>query len=313
MGVLARKLVDTIMNLFLVFSSLLVVLPDTSAYPKPEADIASLEQKIQDLQNEVKELKQESRHCRLLKEDTCGKCMCRDDHRLVSKHFCDCTNLQPLRDCKSFLEAGHRTNGVYTIKPFVSTFDVFCDMTTDGGGWTVFQRRRDGSENFYRDWQDYKVGFGELQNEFWLGNEKLHTLSWEGTYPVGNELRIELADFEGQKKYAKYDQFSVGSEATSYTLEVDEYSGDAGDAGNALLFHNGRPFSTYDHETEGTVCGRTDKGGWWYKNCALVCLNGRYYGFKDDIPLETGIYWYPWHGNNKYSLKFTEMKMRRKN
>jgi hypothetical protein len=93
-------------------------------------------------------------------------------------------------------------------------------MTTAGGGWTIFQRRLDGSVDFYRGWNDYKNGFGQMDGEYWLGLDKIHRLSNIGH----NVLRIDLADFEGQYRYAQYDIFEVGSEDGSYKLRVEYYS-----------------------------------------------------------------------------------------
>ncbi|OZC05561.1 fibrinogen beta and gamma chain, globular domain protein, partial [Onchocerca flexuosa] len=63
-------------------------------------------------------------------------------------------------------------------------------MKTDGGGWTVIQKRQDGQVYFAnRTWNDYANGFGELTTSFWLGLDKIHALSNSGI-PV--TLRIEL-------------------------------------------------------------------------------------------------------------------------
>ena len=81
------------------------------------------------------------------------------------------------KNCAEIYKSGKRTDGVYTIKPDnLSAFDVFCDQTTAGGGWTVFQKRINGSVDFYLNWSDYKVGFGNLSGELWLGNEKIHRI-----------------------------------------------------------------------------------------------------------------------------------------
>ena len=94
-------------------------------------------------------------------------------------------------------------------------------MTTDGGGWTVFQRRLDGSVDFYRDWKAYKEGFGSLSGEFWLGNDNLHRL----TNANDVMLRVDLEDFEGNITYAEYKTFKVADEADKYRLTLGEYNG----------------------------------------------------------------------------------------
>ncbi|MGH0167663.1 UNVERIFIED_CONTAM: hypothetical protein FKN15_052875 [Acipenser sinensis] len=130
-------------------------------------------------------------------------------------------------NCKELLEQGNTLSDWYTVytaskKPI----SVFCDMHTDGGGWLVFQRRMDGSVDFFQDWNSYKRGFGNKQTEFWLGNENIHLLTATGFH----ELRIDLEDFERVKTFAKYESFQILGESENYKLLLAEFtSGTAGD------------------------------------------------------------------------------------
>ncbi|XP_071807781.1 fibroleukin-like isoform X2 [Asterias amurensis] len=130
------------------------------------------------------------------------------------------------KDCSEILASGTSTSGVYTVQPLCSRrfFHVFCDMKTDGGGWTVFQRRQDGSVDFYRSFANYSQGFGNLEGEFWLGNDNLHRLTAQGEY----ELRVDLWDFENNTAFAVYDSFSIAGVSDKYRLSLGNYSGTAG-------------------------------------------------------------------------------------
>ncbi len=134
-----------------------------------------------------------------------------------------CTSLMCLeKNCAEYYKKGMKTDGIYSIDPDGrGSFKVFCDMTTSGGGWIVFQRRLDGSVDFYRGWQDSETGFGELDGEFWLGLEKIHRL----TRFQRNRLRIDLGDTSGSTRYAEYSYFGVTSERSKYQLSVGSYSG----------------------------------------------------------------------------------------
>ena len=105
-----------------------------------------------------------------------------------------------------------------------------CDMTTAGGGWTVFQRRLNGSVDFFLGWASYKNGFGNLGGEFWLGNDKLHRL----TAADNMTLRVDLEDFDGNITYAEYTTFKVADGGDKYRLVIGGYSGTAGDS---LQYH----------------------------------------------------------------------------
>lgn len=126
------------------------------------------------------------------------------------------------KNCADKYNSGERSSGVYSINPDGSgAFNVFCNQTTAGGGWTVFQKRLDGSVDFYLNWTNYKTGFGSLNGEFWLGLDRIHRL----TNSSNNKLRVDLEDMSGNTAYAEYSVFTVGNDATKYQLNVNNYSG----------------------------------------------------------------------------------------
>ncbi|XP_065710203.2 tenascin isoform X3 [Patagioenas fasciata] len=206
------------------------------------------------------------------------------------------------KDCSQALLNGETTSGLYTIYvngDKTQPLQVFCDMSEDGGGWIVFLRRQNGREDFYRNWKTYVAGFGDPKDEFWIGLENLHKITSQGQY----ELRVDLQD-RGETAYAVYDRFSVGDAKSRYRLRVDGYSGTAGDS---MMYHNGRSFSTYDKDNDSAItnCALSYKGAFWYKNCHRVNLMGRY----GDNSHSQGVNWFHWKGH-EYSIQFAEMKLR---
>ena len=127
------------------------------------------------------------------------------------------------KNCAEVYKSGQRTSGVYTIDlaDGSGAFDVFCDQKAASGGWTVIQKRLDGSIDFRRGWNDYKRGFGSLNGEFWLGLDKMNRLT-----KTKNRLRVELEDTKGNTAYAEYDFFAVASERALYKMSLGNYYGE---------------------------------------------------------------------------------------
>ncbi|XP_071322842.1 tenascin isoform X3 [Trachinotus anak] len=206
------------------------------------------------------------------------------------------------KDCAQILLNGETTSGVFTI--YVGGEEsqpirVYCDMTTDGGGWMVFLRRQNGKLEFFRNWKNYTAGFGNMNDEFWLGLSNLHKITSSGHY----ELRVDLRD-KGESAYAQYDKFTIAEPRTRYKVYIGAYSGTAGDS---MTYHQGRPFSTYDNDNDIAVtnCALSYKGAFWYKNCHRVNLMGKY----GDNSHSKGINWFHWKGH-EHSIEFAEMKIR---
>ncbi|XP_016980263.1 fibroleukin-like [Drosophila rhopaloa] len=188
-------------------------------------------------------------------------------------------------------------NGIYQIKlRDLEPFKAPC--ATSPPGYTVIQRRIDGSENFNRTWEEYKTGFGNVRREFFIGLEKLHRM----TEARPHELFIKLRKDNGSTSYAHYDNFAIGSEEESYQLKnIGEYSGEAGDS---LRESEHQKFSTLDRDNDNLSnfnCASKNGACW---------LNGKY--FKDGKG-RNGIHWISWqHYDWSMSLTFVEMMIRPK-
>ncbi|KAL7981805.1 hypothetical protein Chor_000862 [Crotalus horridus] len=246
------------------------------------------------------------------------------------------------KECEDIYRKGGETSELYLVQPdpFFKPFRVYCDMTTENGGWLLIQNRQDGSVGFGRKWDAYKKGFGNIAysggknycdtpGEYWLGNDKINQISKLGP----TELLIELEDWEGAKVMAHYRGFSIQNENSKYQLSVSNYRGTAGNAlleGASQLFgenrtmtiHNSMFFSTFDRDNDGWIhpdpkkqCAKEDGGGWWYNRCHSANPNGRYYWGGHYTPemakhgTDDGVVWMNWKGS-WYSLKEVSLKLR---
>ncbi|NXG74039.1 ANGL3 protein, partial [Baryphthengus martii] len=206
-------------------------------------------------------------------------------------------------DCTALYNSGTRTSGVYTIKPNGSeAFDVYCEMKF-GSSWTVIQNRVDGSLDFNQTWDTYTNGFGDLNEEFWLGLKKIYSITQQGDYI----LRIELQDWKDNKRHIQY-AFSLGGPETDYTLQLSRISGSIP---NALPEERELRFLTADRDMD-TInefnCPENYLGGWWHSECEETNLNGKYVAPRSRGRLDRrkGLYWKPKKGRY-YLLKSTKI------
>ena len=153
-----------------------------------------------------------------------------------------------------------------------ATANVYCNMTTDGGGWIVIQRNRKNSQlSFNKNWREYEEGFGDLNEDFWAGIELMHTLTQRGQW----EMRVDYQKNDKSWSYVHYNQFSVGSASEEYPLTFRGFTGVGTDL-FALHPMNGMKFSTPDNDNDKSSnrnCAVILNSGWWYNDCSHITIN----------------------------------------
>ena len=180
------------------------------------------------------------------------------------------------RSCLDLLNNGYTESGKYEIKPYLNaTKIVYCDQDTERGGWTMFLRNAYGLVTFNKTWIEYKNGFGNVEYDFWLGNEFMYNVTTlYNTHSKAVDLYVTVADEDDKSYSAIYKNFAILSENTSYTLQVsDRFNGTLGDA---LYHHSNVKFSTKDKDDDyrpsQDCANKYGEYGWWYHHCYSAVL-----------------------------------------
>ncbi|KAJ7374286.1 Fibrinogen C domain-containing protein 1 [Desmophyllum pertusum] len=199
--------------------------------------------------------------------------------------------------CLALKLAGVNSDGLYLINlSNTGSVEVLCDQQTDGGGWTIIQRRTSPFWlNFDRNWTEYKFGFGNLQGEFWLGNKIIHRL-----LKMPHVLRIELKTRKSRKfGFAEYSRVTMDGPNNKYRLKISGYHGNISDCGGPS---NWQYFTTRDADNDkepSKNCATEDHAGWWYKDCGCGNLNR-----------QSGPKWDSWYIGKLEGIVFSEIKIR---
>ncbi|XP_069102876.1 ryncolin-1-like [Argopecten irradians] len=193
--------------------------------------------------------------------------------------------------------------GVYRVTPTPGfSFLVNCEMDSEGLPWTVIQNRQSADVDFYRVWDQYKHGFGNISGNFWLGNDNIFILTRNSC-----ALRIDMQSLNGTFGYAEYSHFQIANETERYKLSISGFTGKFRDS---FRVHHGYKFSTLDRDNDkdpDRSCAEGRGGAWWYRHCADVNLNGMY----NPPTWRKGIYWQGFYNDSEsVAMKTTKMAVK---
>lgn len=195
------------------------------------------------------------------------------------------------KDCNQLYNYGQRRSAIYQISPDgTNVIKARCDFS-NSGGWTVIQYRHDGSLDFYRNYHNYTIGFGDPASEHWLGLENIHQLTY-GKQSV--RVKVELTDFNDHSEFAEHEDFYVYGADQGYKANIGiKRHGELSSDNFSLI--KGERFTTFDNDQdtwkEGNCASDLHSAG-WFSRCTYFNANGRYYHTGiDTANKRDGIYW----------------------
>ena len=150
-------------------------------------------------------------------------------------------------------------------------------------GWTLIQRRLDGSIGFDRGMQDYLNGFGYPSGEHWIGLTNIRAITIQRNVAffgkaVRPAIRIDLEDWDGIKNFIEHESFTISPGISGFHIHLLGVR--YGMLGMDVLGGEiATDFSTQDRRTgycRGKWCVGSRTGGWWFGSRLASNLNGVY-------------------------------------
>jgi hypothetical protein len=208
------------------------------------------------------------------------------------------------RSCKEIKDANpEAVDGIYTIDPDggggMDSFDCYCDMTTDGGGWTLVLLSNSEVEGcpspFWTEAVNNVNLNGALSTDVTSYDLFLGVRHWNF---LGASARLDMGESPSSLTHRAYYDFSL-DESNSYALVMSNEFITIHAEGTAspgmYTYHNGRPLSTrdVDHDDYGTNCSNNfGNSVWWFG----ACWSGSFWGGGGEI-FQDAPYW---SGNDEY-------------